>query len=349
LHDLLLAPFLTTRDLPSLAATATWLRPYRNLLRDIKIKAWRDDVAPAMLAGQRRLHTMYLGASQLLARLTRSLRGEGEASPVVSLRRLILRWEEAPGGAAPEEHERELGAWLAEGGCPLLEELDVSHAALSPAAASHVYQGLAGCPNLRSLKPRASTLGALTAALEQGTCPKLEHLKVDGIKVVYRLAGRLSGALRAFPRPALRDLHLTTLEVSPAFGDALRPGHLRLDYIVLKEAAAVALFEALGEGACPDLKVLSLYSTPLEPQGARALAQAMRWGSLEGLKVFSVSYSICFHEDEGLVVAALTEALGRGACPDLKVLARKGTGLGPQGARELPRPCERGTSRACGC
>jgi hypothetical protein len=130
LDDLLLAPFLTTRDLLSLSATATWLRPYRNLLRDIKIKAWRDDVTPARLKGQRHLHTVHVGAAEVLGRLAVSLRGEEGASPGVTLRRLILEWEEA----------LEKDVWLAEGGSPLLEELDMSNATLDRAGASHVYR-----------------------------------------------------------------------------------------------------------------------------------------------------------------------------------------------------------------
>jgi hypothetical protein len=94
LDDLLLAPFLTTRDLLSLSATAIWLRPYRTLLRDIKIKEWRDDVAPAVLRDQRHLHTLHVGSVEVLGRPAVSLRGDEEASPGVTLRRLILEWDE---------------------------------------------------------------------------------------------------------------------------------------------------------------------------------------------------------------------------------------------------------------
>jgi hypothetical protein len=135
LDDLLLAPCLTTRDLLSLAATATWSRPYRNLLRDIKIKTWRDDVTPARLVAQKHLRTVHVGAAEVLGRLVVSLRGEEGASPGATVRRLILEWEEAL-----EKDVRELGTWLAEGGSPLLEELDMSNATLDRAGASHVYR-----------------------------------------------------------------------------------------------------------------------------------------------------------------------------------------------------------------
>jgi hypothetical protein len=346
LDKLLLAPCLRTRDLLSLAASATWLRPYRSLLRDIKIKAWRDDVTPAMLSVQRRLHTLQLGAAEVLGRLVTSLRGEEDASPGMTLRRLILEWEEET--PASEEGARELGAWLAEGGCSLLEELDMSRASFTPAAASHVYQGLTGCPELRCLRSYSGRPEALAAALESGACPKLQELSVVCHAMMDRQSAPLAKALQAFARPDLRELHVSVMDLEPDFGNALRSGAcrglrvLRLDLIEFQGAGGEALAEALGEGACPDLTVLALDKPYMYPQDAQALGQAMRAGGLARLEELRIRHSVFLLDDEGVGMLAPCEALGEGAFPDLMVLALEDNHLGPQAARALAQAMRAG-------
>jgi hypothetical protein len=262
LDDLLLAPFLTTRDLLSLSATATWLRPYRSLLRDIKVKTCRDGVAPAVLRGQRHLHTLHVGAADVLGRLAVSLRGGWRASPGVTLRRVILAWDEAP--VPHDEGVDKFSRWLRTGR-PLLEELDMSRAKLERFDTASLFVGLhEGCPELRCLKtPRGGT-GVLAVGLRRGMCPRIQHLVVTSLGTRDYSRSRLAEALRACPRPALRDLHLISMEVGPAYGDALRSGAcpglrvLRLKFPSFVEGGAVALLEALE-------------ATGLGPQGAQAL------------------------------------------------------------------------------
>jgi hypothetical protein len=342
LDDLLLPPLLKTRDLLSLAATATWLRPYRNHLGDIKIKAWHDDVTPAMMRGQRHLRTLHVGSVEVLGRLAVSLRGEGAASPGSTLRRLILEWEEEPVfKPGTWSGVQELGMWLRRG-CPLLEEMDMSRARLSGFQTMSLFFNLQqGCPELRCLKPPTGSTAALAAMLEQGWCPKIQQLTVS---CVY-FHSRLAEVLRAFPSPALRDLHLISSNVGPDFGDALRSGAcpglrvLRLESPVFEEGpSSMALAKALGEGACPDLTVLSLQATSLGPQGARALTQAMRAGGLARLQQLRLARTRFTSEE----AVALGEALGEGACPDLTVLLLNDTGLGPQGAQAMAQAMRAG-------
>jgi hypothetical protein len=285
LDDLLLAPLLITRDLLSLSAAATCLLPYRHLLREIKVGEWRHGETVAMVSSQRHLHTLHVGTAEGLGKLVRSLRGESGASPGVTLRRLILQWEEAP---ASEDDLRALGAWLAEEGCPLLEELDMYNATLGYFTAFSVYMGLAGCPELRRLQSSQSSPEALERALELGICPKLQDLRISTLVCDF-VRARIGRALRVFPRPALQELHLV-MDVGSDIGDALLSGAcpglrvLRLKLVSFLEYGAVALAEALEEGACPDLAVLSFEDTCLDEAAGHALAYAARRCRKEGAR-----------------------------------------------------------------
>jgi hypothetical protein len=340
LDDLLLAPLLTTRDLLSLSATAPWLLSYRNLLRDIKVKTWHEGVVATLLTKQTRLQTMYVGTGMVLGRLTRSLRGEGGASLAVTLRRLIVGREEGEAPAS-EDDFRELGLWLAEGRCPLLEELDMSLAPrMDPAGAWHVCYGLKGCPELRSLQAGRSNLQVLAAALQHEICPKLEHLRLAG----GTQGDALGGILLACPRPTLRDLHITSMNLGSNLGEALRSGAcrglktLRLELVNFEATGVLAWGEAVAEGACPDLTVLSLTNIFMGPQWVHALAQVVRAGALIRLEELRITYSPI--DDEGVV--ALAEALGEGGCPRLRDLRLVAVGMGKQGYKTIAKAVQGG-------
>jgi hypothetical protein len=339
--DLLLAPLLRNRDLLSLSATATWLRPYRNQLGGVKIRAWRDGVTPAMLAGQRRLHTIEVAGAKVLRGLTTSLRGEEGASTGVTLRRLILGWWMGTPDLA--DGLRELGVLLAEGGCPALEELRASCIPLGTTGASALARGLGGCPELRRLTTQCNRLEEFEpflAALERGVCPHLQSLHTSVTFEGARAEGNtLARALQAYPRPVLQELVLNDVPVGSRFGDALRSKACRglrvlcLNLASFEEGVAVTLGEALGEGACLNLSVLALERNGLGPQGARALAQAMGAGQLARLETLRVSNDRLL--DEGVV--ALAEALRQGACPRLRELELTCVGMGKEGCRALAR------------
>jgi hypothetical protein len=346
--DLLLAPLLRNRDLLSLSATATWLRPYRNQLGGVKIRAWRDGVTPAMLAGQRRLHTIVVAGAKVLPGLAVSLRrrGEGGASLGVTLRRLKLAWW--TGAPVLADGLRGLGEMLAEAGCPALQELRLSCSPLGADGASHLAQGLGGCGELRILTVQCdlAEFRPLVTALERGVCPRLQSLfvGVPGSQDGRAVGESLAKALQAYPRPALQELTLNDLPVGQNFDHALRTGACRgLNSLILiyggTEAVGVlALAEALGEGGCPDLRVFWLEATGLGPQAAQALAQAMRAGYLACLEDLRLSKNKIL--DEGVV--ALGEALGEGACPRLQILQLTTVGMGDEGCRALARALREG-------
>jgi hypothetical protein len=340
MDDMLLAPFLGTRDLLRLSETATWLVPYRNQLGEVKINAWSADVTPAMIAmmsAQKRLHTVSVGTHGALAWLVEWLQSDMGVSTAGALRRLVLPPPHPrPWLVTNVGSESELGALLRQGGCPKLEELGNSQS-----SGSHLWRALEGCPELRCLAiaaPLDQELIARAAALAMGLWPKLQtlHMRIfdrNGGAVVTR-------ALKKFPRPALRELYLTG--VNKGLGDALRSGACRgLRRLNLpqaqwrqeaqwREEEAVALGEALGEGACPDLTELNLSYLP--PLGAEALAHAIRAKGLARLEVLSLGGNH-FLGDGGAV--PLMQALGTGGCPRLRRLILSDTRTGDAGCVAL--------------
>jgi hypothetical protein len=121
--DMLLAPFLHNRDLLYLSKAATWLLPYRNQRGDVTITEWCDDKTPAELLGERRLHTVFVQCPDALLRLTAWLRGEDGVGVRAALRRLNI-----PSSPCRMKQDFvELAAFLAEGVCGALEELNIDH------------------------------------------------------------------------------------------------------------------------------------------------------------------------------------------------------------------------------
>jgi hypothetical protein len=341
MDDLLLAPCLTTRDLLSLSEAATWLLSYRNQLKGVKIEAWRDGVTPAMLMAQKCLHTLHVGTGKPLLELTAYLRGEGGATTGATLCRLILKHtRHKPDLDTVVEG---LGALLAEGGCPALQELDFSSMSVGRAAASHLCKGLAGCAELRYLHvPYGRVyLMAVAEALERGVWPKLRVLGLP-TSVDYEAWDAVVKALHACPRPALRDLRVRLAPGATGLGDALRGGACRgLQSLKLEgslSAAADALADALREGACPDLTELRLTTTGLGPQGVRALSEAVPPGGLASLEELEVMDNSIL--DEGVV--ALAEALGEGACPRLRRLSLPMVGMGDEGCKAVAQAVREG-------
>jgi hypothetical protein len=85
--EMLLSPFLTTRDLLRLSACATWLVPFRKQLGSVVLTPdlTRHEVM-GLLEGQRRLGRLRLERASFLAHALEALRGQGG----VALRSLDL-------------------------------------------------------------------------------------------------------------------------------------------------------------------------------------------------------------------------------------------------------------------
>jgi hypothetical protein len=321
-EEMLLAPFLGNRDLLRLSRAASWLVPYRNQLGEVKILKWCDDVTPAMLSGQRRLHAIDLNAFHSVSSLVRCLRGEHGGRPGVALRRLGLWWgcarQKAASASSGEDQEEDLwDLWdsLDEGVCPALEDLEIRRlTTLGTTAAFHLRQGLEGCPGLRRLKlvfyeDEAAT-AALAKALEWGLFPHLESLDIEARGFKSSGAGGWIGvALDSFPRPALRELRLHGPELCDNTLNALRggacPGLRRLDMFFrgMEETHAGTLVEAVSE--CPQLRDLRLVVRGTDVY--RGLAEHMREGGLPCLEELHVTGGLCGN-GEILALAEVLEA-----------------------------------------
>jgi hypothetical protein len=177
----------------------------------------------------------------------------------------------------------------------------------------------------------------LVGALERGVCPELRVLEVGGGS--HGQVGAVCRALVAFPRPALRELHLCALAIREGFGHVLRSGACRglkilaLNHSWFEGEGAAALFEVLGEGACPGLTELSLQHTGIKIPETRRLSRAIQAGGLAHLERLDLGSNHIV--DDGVV--ALAEALGTDACPRLATLGLRDVGMGTTGCRALAR------------
>jgi hypothetical protein len=240
---------------------------------------------------QKRLHTIHVGAAEVLEPLTAYLRGEGGATTGATLRRLIL--EDKRYEVDLDTAVEELGALLAEGRCPALEELNSISLYGADASHPHLYKGLQGCAELRYLNVPFGReyLMAVMEALERAAWPKLRVLEFP-IHFGDQASDAVVKAFRACPRPALRTLCVRLLPGATGLGDALRSGACRgLRSLGLQGSLSAdleALGGALGEGACPDLRELQVITNGVGPQLARALSEAVRAGGLASLEELRV-------------------------------------------------------------
>jgi hypothetical protein len=206
-----------------------------------------------------------------------------------------------------------LWACLDQGMCSALEELGITDA-----PAQCLREGLAGCPNLRRLRldiAHDPPLVALGAALEQGLYPKLEVLSVTARRYPGVNGGDVvATALRAFPRPALRELDLDTWILGAGLAGALQsgacPGLTRLNLVAMSfgEGTDVEeLVEALG--ACPNLRQFGVRVPTGEGMDSLylALAEAVREGGLPSLEKLSL-FNFRVRDDSARALAEALEA-----------------------------------------
>jgi hypothetical protein len=216
-----------------------------------------------------------------------------------------------------EEDVSELWACLEQRVCPALQELDLSLVSCSgDVVARCLRQGLPGCPDLRRLRldlEDASTVMALSAALEQGLYPNLEALGVGTTSMDGDWSETLAAALRAFPRPGLQELTLDVVSlgvgIAAAFQSGACRGLTRLSLFAEDPGEGLILAELVDAFcACPQLRMLSL-DVPSGEEGdslCRALVEATREGGLPSLK-----YLYLVHEtvsDDS--ITALAQVLG---------------------------------------
>jgi hypothetical protein len=325
LDEVLLAPFLSPRDLVRLSQGAKWLLPYRTQLIKVTIKHYDPHMRNALLR-QRHLRAIELGAAEDVESLMDVVR-EGLGG---TLRSLHVRWCKSPSAG------RHVGACLAAGGCPVLERL--AFTAYKCESVCAVVPGLVGCPRLLELHLGLLSVAggeALAAALAEGTVPELRHLKLvwdDKHEPQPSQETMMARVLQAFPQPKLRALSMTFRsrgtrgdEGVVAIVDALRAETYRgLTSLELgdwytsgiPENGLEALGNALVEGAWPHFESLDTFckaaSTP-------RLADALRWGRLPCLKHLSL-VAWDGGGGRGEVAVAICEALSAGRCRTLETL-----------------------------
>jgi hypothetical protein len=192
-----------------------------------------------------------------------------------------------------EEDICELWACLELGACPALQELDMGYYPCSgDRMGRYLRQGLPCCPDLRRLRLSlldAPAVVALAAALEQGLYPKLEVL---GVYALSENAGEVvAAALRAFPRPGLRELDLDVVSLGVGVAAALQSGACcgltRLNLMADHFGESLILAEFVDTfRACPHLQELSLDVRRGEGGDSlcRALVEAVRDGGVPCLK-----------------------------------------------------------------
>jgi hypothetical protein len=283
-----------------------------------------------MLSRQTHLHTLHVGEAWELRRLVECLRGEAGTRQWKFLRELVLWWHT---DRASADAVRDLGAWLRQGGCPALEKLDTCDTPLHPGTASHLCQGLEGCPELQRLALdylEDQDAVDLAHALERGLWPKLQALSLSKYHSGIGDDRALARALRVSPRPALRELRLKLMAIGEDLGEALGSGACRglqalgLTNFELEEGAANALARALGAGACPNLTMLETIDTILGPGGAAYLCQGLEaCPELQRLQVYACD------------AMAAVAALERGSWPKLQSLLVESDG--DEGVKTLMR------------
>jgi hypothetical protein len=224
--------------------------------------------------------------------------------------------------ASKEDVLGELLSCLEQRPCPALQELDISRIPCSGATAARcLREGLPGCPDLRRLRLHfggSSTILGLAAALEQGLYPKLEVLSIKALDETVDGGEVVAAALRAFPRPGLRELDLRILTLGTGLAGALQSGACRgLTRLSLK---AVRIGQGVDEGelgasssACPHLRHLEVEI--LRGRGGdslyRTLAEAVREGGLPCLEHLSLIIQGVGHDSVTALIEALEARSGR--------------------------------------
>jgi hypothetical protein len=361
-EEMLLAPFLNTGDLHRLSQSATWLLPYRTQLGKVRFTALHKHPVLAKLPQQKRLEQLELcgvGADLFLA-----LRGSGAA------------WGDGLDIHVPKDPIFEgqtgfycqLRKWMEVARPPFLQSLSLNAHDLCRFGEEHLVEGLAVCPNLRSLTvvglepcggDRFELLGGgvkLADVLRPGCVPGLEHLSLGwagGVGAGPNAIEAVAGRLRGCPRPRLRTLEFVDLDTSRGaaeLGEALAIGacpnllHFRFSIKgalggirVGRELEVLALGVA-GAG-CPNLRRLELWTNL---GGVASLAEGLRTHGLRRLE----SLHVCgYIGDRGIALLADALRTSPAPCPALRTLRFPETSMTDEGCRAVARLIKEGCLR----
>jgi hypothetical protein len=304
-----------------------WLKPYRNQLGAVWIDKWCDLVTPAMLSGQRRLHTIRLESFSSVSSLMRCLRGEQGGRPGLRLRCLIL----GRGATVQERGELLVVAFrgLLQQEQQLLQQLQQQQQQQQlQQLQQQLQQQLGGVLQHRPWQEAPEEeMTDLWASLADGVCPALEELDIFkstslGPTAPLHLRQGLVGC------PELRRLRLNLFDVDDAsiaaLAEALERGLFpKLESLDIEEGGVrhMKVNEVIGPAlqACPRPALRELRT--MCHDSCQALIDALRWGACPGL----TTLGLCLFNEEGEDVVMLVEGLK--ACPHLRVLS---LGVSPQ-------------------
>jgi Ran GTPase-activating protein (RanGAP) involved in mRNA processing and transport len=377
-REMLLARFLSTKELVRLSTCAAWTLPYRYQLSRIHLHDPGTPTLETLLPKQLCLEWLTLRSGGALPAVLKCL---GPAAD--KLQRLDLSWSGVNDAGA-----QALATAMRAGSLWALQELLVGANKLTPTGWAAVFGALRDrcCPGLQRLSVNMNVLeerswGALMEAVGDGAlsslrmlhlgwsshsskslapllravtaCTALEVLDLSGNLVdegdMPAVAGALEECIPAWR--ALRELHLERMDLDASVGAALARAWgkgagkclERLNVSKnegLRDEGVRAMAEVWASGACPSLRWLGLMRVAMGPVGCRALADALAQGALPGLNELYIYDG--YYGDEG--AAALAEALEAGGGRALSKLNVKRSRLTVQGMdrlREAAKACPR--------
>jgi hypothetical protein len=310
--EVLLAPFLSFRDLLRLSRASRWLKPFRFQLESLRVRVpprltgAKDsvrDLATALISRQRRIERLYVEEGWLVGPALTALK-DG-ASRGRSLTTLMQGLEAAlTSGACPALQVLKIGS------CVLTDE---HFECLAAAIRANAIRGLRVLKIGSEGRDGAVGMRKLMEALEAGGCPMLTDLCLRVYACMDGGGGQaLAGAVRACVIPGLARLNLNSCY--PGLG-ALAP-----------------LVEALAEGWCPHLQAVDLTRVQVTEAEMLPLLRAVGEGRLREVRSLSFQNQI-----GGAGMQALVEAMGRGQ--EIEELSIYGSSLTEQDFLLLVGPC----------
>jgi Leucine-rich repeat (LRR) protein len=343
--EMLLAQYLTSRDLRHLSRTARWLRPYCYQVDKLHLHPprHRDDDIASMLARHRRVTHLELrtcvGAGWCLAALNtitsltiRIVTEEGQEAFVRALREgacpglRSLRFKQAENTAAEDALIGLAEAWGTGGVSRQLRRLELGFLGIGLRGLRPLGRAMSKLSHLEELELSFNTgILPMLRALQPGACRRLRVLTLDSTDTCWEACQELARVVRRGDLPRLERLDL------------------RNNYNITAEGVEALAAAWRDEEEPPRLRELRLYGTTIGSEGCRALATAVSAGKLPRLEVLDLGHVMVDEMafDNG-GVRALGEALERGGCPRLRELNLTWNATALDGCRALAKAMRAG-------
>jgi hypothetical protein len=241
-QEVLLAPFLSFRDLLRLSCAARWLKPFRFQLESLRVRVpprltgAKDnvrDMAVSVLGQQQRIERLCVEEDRLVGPALTALKdGASRGRSLVSLDLFVWSCRD------PTTLMQGLEAALTSGACPALQVLKIRYCTLNDdhlkclaaAIRANAIRGLRVLEVKSEPPSKQNGVGIekLMVALEAGSCPVLASLSLSSCHITGAAARALARAVRAGVIPGLAVL--------------------KLDYCYAGPGVVAPVVEALAEG-----------------------------------------------------------------------------------------------------